>query len=532
MIHYSDYCTTPDHAYNIACALKACREKGAKGLIFDGGTYDIYPDRAAEEFYAITNHGVPGLKRIAMHLKGFNGFTVDGRGAKFIIHGVMCPVVIDESSDVTVKNMAFDNPDPFILQGEIVNVGEDFADYRHEYGKYIFRDGNFYVETVEKEERLAYNPLCCNGENYQIRENTSNFCFGREFAGQRKELLPNGCVRILDCVKLPKAGDRIVIMTGKRYAANIFVKDSTDTAVENVTLYRGIGMGVVAQRCENIALRNFRTAHEEGIYFSIAADATHFTACRGHITLENCVFDNQLDDGLNIHGIYMKIVEKDENSLLLRYMHPEARGIGIFMAGDTVEAVNPRSLIGDWRAKITAVEPYNLDFVRITVDTSTDGVTVGDVLDNISANADLTVKNCSMRGNKCRGMLIGTRGRVLVENCVFHNAGCAVKFECDGEYWFEAGPVRDVTVRGCTFDHCKDGGRDTAIITCQPRKEVIDGRYYHRNIRIEGNTFLTNGEPVLAADNVDGVVFAGNVISNPTEGDITVNHCANVSIVK
>ena len=428
--------------------------------------------------------------------------------------------------------MSFDNPDPFILQGEIVNVGDGFADYRHELGEYTFRDSNLYVRTTHDEERLAYNPLCYNGENYQIRENTSNFCFGATFADQRKELLPDGCIRIYDCKKLPHVGDRIVIMPGKRYAANIFIKDSKDTVVRDVTLYRGIGMGVVAQRSENITIDNLRTAHEEGIYFSIAADATHFTACKGQITLENCRFDNQLDDGLNIHGIYTKIVEKDESSLLLRYMHNEAFGIGIYSVGDTVEAVNPQSLIGDWRARITAVEPYNLEFVRVSVDTSTEGVAVGDVLDNVSANASLTVRNCSMRGNKCRGMLIGTRGKVIIENCVFHNAGCAIKFECDGEHWFESGPVRDVTVKNCVFDHCKDGGRDTAVITCQPRKAVLEGQYYHKNIRIEGNTFKTNGEPVLAADNVDSVIFKNNIITNPTDNDISLVHCVNAEIEK
>jgi len=530
MIYYRDYCTTTDHAYNIACALEDCRKNGAHTLVFDEGEYDIYPDRASEAFYAITNHGVPGLKRIGMHIKGFDGLTVDGNGAKFIIHGIMCPVVIDESRNITVKNMSFDNPNPFILQGEIVNVGDGYVDWKHELGEYTFRDGNLYIKTTHDEERVAYNPLCYNHENYMIRENTSNFCFGPTFVDQRKELLENGDIRIYDCVKLPKIHDRVVIMPGKRYAANIFIKDSLNTTVENVAIYRGLGMGVVAQRSDTITLKKFRTQHEDGIYFAATADATHFTNCKGQITLDECRFENQLDDGLNIHGIYTKIVEKTDNTLLLRYIHKEALGIGIYTVGDTITAVDPQSLIGDWQAKITAIETYNLDFVRLTVDASTESVCVGDVVENVSSDAALTVKNCVMRGNKCRGMLIGTRGKVIVEGCHFHNAGCAIKFECDGEYWYESGPVRDVTIRNNVFDHCKDGGRDTAIITCTPRKKIVEGRYYHKNIRITDNIFETNGEPVLAADNVDGVVFKNNRITNPTPDDTSVEHCVNVCI--
>ncbi|MBQ8551620.1 MAG: right-handed parallel beta-helix repeat-containing protein [Clostridia bacterium] len=530
MLYYRDFCTTHDHAYNIACAIEACRKSGAHTLIFDEGTYDIYPDRASEAFYAITNHGVPGLKRICIHLRDLDGFTVDGNGAKFVIHGIMCPVVIDGCRNVTIKNISFDNPNPFILQGEIVNVGDEYVDWKHELGEYTFRDNDLYIKTTLDEERVAYNPLCYNHENYMIRENTSNFCFGVPFVEQRKELLPNGCIRIHDCQKMPQLHDRVVIMPGKRYAANIFVKDSFNTTVEDVTVFRGLGMGVVAQRSDTITLKKFCTQRKDGIYFSATADATHFTNCKGRITLEDCRFENQLDDGLNIHGIYTKIVGKTDNTLLLRYMHKDSFGIGIYTVGDTVAAVDPQSLIGDWQARITDIEPYNLEFVRLTVDSSTDGVIVGDVLENISTDADLTVKNCVMRGNKCRGMLIGTRGKVLVEGCNFHNAGCAVKFECDGEYWYESGPVRDVTIKNNTFDHCKDGGRDTAIITCSPRKKVEEGRYYHENIRITDNLFITNGEPVFTADNVDGVIFKNNRITNPTPYDISVDHCINAEV--
>lgn len=529
MIYYRDYQTTPDHAYNMTRALDACRKKGAHTLVLDKGTYEFFPDKAAEAYYVITNHGYPGLKRIAFHLKDLHGLTVDGNGSKLIFHGVMCPFVVDGCTNVTIKNFTLDTPDPYILQGEITEVGDGYVDYKPELGSFTFKHGNLYVDTPMG-EYLAYNPFCFRGDNYSIRENTSNFCFGKIFEEQRKELLENGNIRIYDSVKIPKLHDRIVIVAGRRFSSNIFIKDSKNTTVEDVTIHRGIGMGVVAQHSENITLRRYETHHHGTAYFSANADATHFNNCKGHILLEDCFFENQLDDGLNIHGIYTKVEEKTDNSLLLRYMHEDARGIEIYTVGDTVATSDPDSLISNWEGKITAVEHMNLDYVRLTVDTSTEGVRVGDVLENLSTNADLTVRNCTMRNNKCRGMLIGTSGKVLVEGCTFHNAGCGIKFECDGTLWYESGPVRDVTIRNNTFDHCKNGGRDTAIIACQPRNKVEEGRYYHKNITITDNLFITDGEPVLAADNIDGLIYKNNRVTNPTPDDISVKHCINVCI--
>ena len=41
-----------------------------------------------------------------------------------------------------------------------------------------------------------------------------------------------------------------------------------------------------------------------GHWFSLAADATHFVYCRGKIEIRNCLFERQLDDAVNINGIY------------------------------------------------------------------------------------------------------------------------------------------------------------------------------------------------------------------------------------
>lgn len=69
-------------------------------------------------------------------------------------------------------------------------------------------------------------------------------------------------------------------------------------------------MGVYGLRSENILLKAVCTVvnRSEKRRFSCAADAFHFTNCRGLIELDGCNCNGQGDDALNIHGIYARIV--------------------------------------------------------------------------------------------------------------------------------------------------------------------------------------------------------------------------------
>ena len=49
---------------------------------------------------------------------------------------------------------------------------------------------------------------------------------------------------------------------------------------------------------------------------SCSADATHFVCCMGKLEIKNCVFENMLDDGTNIHGMYSKITERLGKNIL------------------------------------------------------------------------------------------------------------------------------------------------------------------------------------------------------------------------
>lgn len=107
---------------------------------------------------------------------------------------------------------------------------------------------------------------------------------------------------------------------------------------EKIDLRHSPGMGVYGLRSENILLKAVCTVvnRSEKRRFSCAADAFHFTNCRGLIELDDCNCNGQGDDALNIHGIYARIVavSKDRKQIeLFGVRFPAER---VFKADDEI----------------------------------------------------------------------------------------------------------------------------------------------------------------------------------------------------
>ena len=89
-------------------------------LELGGGTYHLFPGKALTKHYYISNNDA-GDKPIAIPLIGKHDIMIDGGGAELIFHGGILPIVVDGSSDVTVKNLTIDYAAPFFSQAEIIS---------------------------------------------------------------------------------------------------------------------------------------------------------------------------------------------------------------------------------------------------------------------------------------------------------------------------------------------------------------------------------------------------------------------------
>jgi hypothetical protein len=511
----------------VAEALKECRKTGIRKITFSPGRYDFHPAQAGERYLYVSNND-EGLKRIAFDLREVNDLEIDGGGAEFVFHGYLCPFVVEKSSRITLRNFSIDFARTFHSEGRIVSVdaegmelsfSENFP-YEIRQGILVFTEGSKNLKeqtTVSSGEVLfPYSSLL----EFDVKKRETAFMV-KDFwapAGLPARQLASGHIKLVYPGIEGTPGNILVFGAARRDCPGLVISDSKDVVLEGIQLLHCGGMGVIAQCSRNIYLNQLKVvpAFKRGRMVSITADATHFTNCSGKITLQDCRFENQKDDAVNIHGIYTGISRKlSEECLEVRWMHPQQFGLDFIVPGVELEFVRAHSLITYAALEVKSVLPINKEFVQVTFTQPLPmGLVEGDVLACIQDNhPEVLISGCRFRGNRARGILLGSRGKILIENNVFQTAGTAILLEGDGRFWFEQGGVRDLTIRGNTFDNCNYGIWGEGVIAVSSgieEKERMKIRY-HQNILIEKNIFRQfDSSPILSVYSVSHLIYRDN----------------------
>jgi hypothetical protein len=231
------------------------------------------------------------------------------------------------------------------------------------------------------------------------------------------------------------------------------------------------------------------------------------------------------DDALNCHGTYLRIIGKmGDNQLVVRFVHPQTYGFAPFTAGDEIAVMNPatmREYPENPRSRVAAVERKSDTDWLLTIGGPMPRVEPNDVLDNLTWNPNITVRNNRVSMDPVRGFLFGTRGKIVVEGNFFEN--CAhegILVEGDASNWMESSPVRDMLIENNRFLACGIA-IEANIKTKKPEAPV------HENIRITDNTFERGG---ISVKSVKGLMVTGNT-STPNELRVTVDpSCSEVKI--
>ncbi len=532
VIKYSQFAKTDDVAYNIIKALEYCKENGEDGLIFDKNTYSAFNDKASQGIFSMSNHTDPGLKRACFLLQGFKNFTLDGNGSTFIMENVMSPIIISDCENVKVKGFSFLCKQTYNGQVKVIRSGDGWIDVVPEFGEFYVYGGDLFSGKKEGsynpgDEECEYVKLRYFEESnpdHILKEGVGDYFFcSKEYAIDFSDN-SDGSIKMTNLKRNIDVGQHLVFASMPRCCASIFINESKDTFVEDITLYSGIGMGVIAQNSENIDICSLSTRLSEGRSFSINADGTHFVHCKGLINVHDCFFEGQLDDALNVHSLYLKIADKIDNKLLLKYMHFEAKGIDVFREGGILQTSDPETLLPNGEYRIKSVKNINLDYVEVELEGDLSQIKVGDIADEISWAPDIVFENNIVQNNRARGMLLASRGKIVVRNNLFKTPGTAIKFESDGKYWFESGGTNDVLICNNKFDHCLTSW-GKGIIEIQPRERTEENRYYHNKIEVRDNTFNNCVGIVCAMNNVETFVFKNNEVKNHIGEMFEIEHC-------
>jgi hypothetical protein len=530
-------------------ALDACKYQNASKLIIPKGIYDIYPEKAYEVYRNIANND-DGKKKIVFLLDGFRNLEIDGMGSAFICHDLMVPFDVSNSKNITIKNLSINWKTPFYLQANVITVYPESNAFDMEILKecaYEIQGDNliysnkktektngwyFMAPPMQKdviwEQNINWNiwydpttkaPAFCD-------ENTTRLCtwnFKLNKPAVAKELRKN-VVRLTNASdELPKIGWVMVcqgVLTKNRLSPAIHISHCKDILVENVTVHHASGMAFIAERTENITLQKYKVILPKNSerLVTTTADASHFAGCKGLIVLDSCIFENMLDDGTNVHGVYAEVKSLvDDYTVGMSRGHSQQQGFDFAQAGEKIQLVNRLTLKPYASLVVVRVKNVNDFYFEVTFkEKITDILKAESVAENISCQPNVIIRNCIVRQNRARGILISTAGKVLVENNKFIKCTYAgVMTAGDANYWFESGPVKNLIIRNNLFEDQGLCVGNAPILSFEPQvgNQIDTTWYYHQNIVFENNTINTFSRILVQARSVKNFIFRNNEIN-------------------
>lgn len=505
----------------------------ATRLVFPKGTYNFDIEGAQQLECYISNHDQDNPKIVGIVIDNMKNFTLDGGGSEFLFRGRMLPIVMTESSGCTLENFSMDNPNPQIMQIKILENDMQngvikyqiapWVNYRIDAGKIVSYGENWEhtpsmgIAFEEKSKRLVYTTSDIDVVTSGVDEVEPGVIVAK---WKNKKLIP---------------GTVIACRTWYRPTPGIFMSHDTDTKLRNIKIHYAEGMGLLAQMSENITLDGLSVClrgDSDPRYFTTQADATHFSACKGVIKSTGGLYENMMDDAINVHGTYLKIIKRLEtNKVIARYMHPQTWGFEWGRVGDSIQFVNSntmelidttnaiKSIAPHDRADIKGAKEYVIEFESPIDPLISENGVFG--VENLEWTPQVLFANNTIRNNRARGTLFSTPRQTVVKDNIFdHTSGAAIVLCGDCNGWFETGACRDVLITGNVFKNSLTNMFQftNAVISIYPEipNLAAQKKYFHggdgKGVVITKNIFETFDAPIVYAKSLDGMIFKNNVI--------------------
>jgi hypothetical protein len=530
-------------------ALAACKTKNNVVLIFPKGRYDFWPQYCEEKMYYESNSDVLPVRKCPILISGLKNVTIDAMGSDFIYHDKMQPITIDSSKNIVIKNVNIDWDVPLMGQGQIVAVNTNYIDVAiSDETPYEINNGKiFFIGEGWKDE--MWDAMEFDKDTKRIAQDCGDGCLKDSFYGYKANEINKGLVRIHYLVgRKPGVGNYLAMRHSERGHAGTFIVNSKNISLENVNMYQNAGLGILSQYSENLTFNNVQCIPNptKNRVFAGHDDGLHFSNCKGQITVDRCKFLGLMDDPINVHGTSVQIIEKiNDRTLLCKFMHYQSFGFVWAQKGETIGFIENEAMNSFGTGTVESFKARNETDFEITFAAALPKeMAVGDALENLTWSPDVSIKNNFFGSCRARGVLVTTPGKVVIENNIFESSGSAILISGDANGWFESGAVKDVLIQNNTFnDPCLTSIFQfcQAIISIYPEiPKPNSNKPFHRNIRIESNTFNPYDFPVLFAKSVEGLTFNNNTIKRSTSFTpmrarkfmITLEACKKVTILR
>jgi parallel beta-helix repeat protein len=554
ILHSSDYISMDDKdaTFGMVHLIKDARESGNARVIIEKGIYHFYPDKAFEKYCHITNHD-DGLRSTPFPLIDCKNIEIISEGAEFIFHGAMVPFLIEGSENVSLEGFTIDWELPLHSEVEVIahNEGNHTFDIKVEC-PYEIRNREL-IFLKEGYEHNLNRSICWDPGTKAVLYNTQHYTTllpyankslvrytdpdpipnvtdmsiltnrerGYELSLFAKEIEP-GIVRLSGHKRaLPPVGC-IIVAKGEnlsnRWAPAIRCINSRNLMVKDVTIHHAGGMGIICERTKNVKLANVKVSLRDGSgrLLTTSADATHFNNCKGKIIMQDCLFENMLDDATNVHGTFVRVTDiLDPFTLGVRLGHFQQLGYIFAEENDKIGFIKEaESAIPYHFSQVNNVERINKRYYIISFqDELPSNVSEGDLLDNLDWYPEVEIRDCIVRNNRARGFLLGTDKNIIVEGNTISTMMSAIIIHAstEGGFWYESGVVRNCRIANNTFGDCNYGGGKSAVIRAHPG--ASNDKFPLGKIVIENNYFNTFDPLVLEGSGIDSLVFRNNVVS-------------------
>lgn len=552
-IRVSDFGATP-YSYENSVkafqkAIEACKRQNAKVLVIDSGRYDLWTEGAERRVYYISNTSRQDecpdkTKTIGLLFEKVKDLTIEGNNALIMCHGKMITYAFDHCENIQMKNLHFDFSRPSMSEFKCVRSEEGITKLE------AHRDTEY--EIVNQRILLfgegwrSRHYHCIEYDGETDMGGYANQVWSTLLSSPVKEKTTGHLVFSTPKEFKMKEGNVLTVRDIIRDQVGAFIYESTNITLSHVGMHYMHGLGIVSQFSKNIIMDSVTCAPrpESGRIMASSADFMHFSGCSGKVKVEGCYFSGAHDDPINIHGTNLRIVEKKDNrTLRLQFMHGQSYGFDAFFPGDTVAFITPHTMQRYATTQIVSSKAVSEHEVEVSLASDAPAeVEIGmDCLENITHTPEVEIRGNYFTRTNTRGTLCTTPRRVIIENNTYVKTGMpAILIESDSQFWFESGPVSDMTIRNNTFiDCCHSGGPGDAVIAFNPSNDIVNDKTpVHRNVRIENNVFKTFDAPILYAKSVGGLTFKNNQVEatqtisrrSSNRHAVYLNGCSNVVV--
>lgn len=466
IIKMSEYVSSDNASSGMKHAVDAA-ESGDTILFDITADYHFYKDFSEHRLYHMTNtdsFDAPD-KYFAILLENKEGITIDGNGSTFVIHGDMCAFALVKCKNITIKNFRISYNSPTNFEFTVKNRS------RHKIVYSIPESSEF---AVKNKNIVFYEKSPFSKENYyECKNNRKCYCnvIHRDNEVFRTQLSPTKtAVKIkrlnqseIECTYIIppsfNVGDTVALSRNWcRDNSGLFFWECSDITSNNITVNYMHGFGWLSQMCENLSFNkiNFTPDFERGYKVSSFADCIHVCGCKGYVNINECLFEHPHDDGINIHGAFLRLKNIiDSHTAVFEFAHRQQGGYKNFFAGDRVKFYSRMDLSefnGIYTVKST-LDDIDNKCVTITFNEQLPKMTNKmAVAENITYNPKVSITNCTFRYIPTRGILCTTREESDISGNIFKSLKMPDIFiSCDCKDWYESGPCKNLKIHNNTF---------------------------------------------------------------------------------